>query len=75
MKADPLGKRIFRKKVSQCQKTERGNPLVSPGIVCNAENEKLFWFISLGQMIQFGTIKFRRTSKNYLGQFVWVEKN
>ena len=34
-----------------------------------------FWFSSLGQMIQFGTIKFRRTSKNYFGQFVWIEKN
>ena len=33
----------------------------TPGIVCYAENEKLFWFVSLGQMIQFGTIKFHRT--------------
>ena len=26
-------------------------------------------------MIQFGTRKFRRTSKNYFGQFVWIEKS
>ena len=25
-------------------------------------------------MIQFGTIKFRRTFKTYFGQFVWIEK-
>ena len=25
-------------------------------------------------MIQLGTIKFRRISKNYFGQFVWIEK-
>ena len=23
---------------------------------------------------QFGTIKFRKTFKNYFGQFVWIEK-
>ena len=57
------------------KKTERGNLLVSPGIVCYAEKEKKpFWFSSLGQMIQFVTIKFRRTLKNYFGQFVWIEK-
>ena len=51
------------------------NPLVSPGIVCYAEKEeKPFWFSSLGQMIQFGTVNFRRTFKNYFGQFAWIEK-
>ena len=53
----------------------KGDPLVSSGIVCYAEKEeKLFWFSSLGQMIQFGTVKFRTTFKNYFGQFVWIEK-
>ena len=56
------------------EKTERG-PLVSPGIVCYAEKEeKPFWFNSLGQMIQFETIKYHRTFKNYFGQFAWTEK-
>ena len=67
---------FFRKKSHNAEKTERGDPLVSPGMVCYAEKEeKPFWLSSLGQMIQFGTIKFRRTSKNYFGQFVWIEKS
>ena len=57
------------------KKTEKGDPLGSRGTVCYAEKEeKPFWFSSLGQMIQFGTIKFRRTFKNYFGQFVWIGK-
>ena len=57
------------------EKTGRMDPLVSPGIVYYAEKEEiLFLFKSLGQMIQFGTIKFRRTFKNYFGQFAWFEK-
>ena len=48
------GKIFFRKNVSQCRKkTERGDPLVSPGMVCYAgKQEKPFWFSSLGQMVQ-----------------------
>ena len=43
------------------KKTKRGHPFVSPSIVCCAlKKEKLFWFSSLGQMIQFDTIKFCR---------------
>ena len=57
------------------KKTERGDPLVSPGMVCYAgKQEKPFWFSSLGQMVQFGAIIFCRTLKNYFGQFVWIEK-
>ena len=57
------------------KKTERGDSLISSGMVCYAEKEEIpFWFNSLSQMIQFGTIKFRRTFKNYFGQFVWIEK-
>ena len=36
--------------------------------------EKIFWFSSLGQMVQFGAIIFCRTFKNYFGQFAWIEK-
>ena len=61
-----------------CCKTSKklkGDPLVSSGMVCYAGKEKkLFWFSSLGQMSQFGTIKLCRTFKNYFGQFVWIEK-
>ena len=63
--ARPFGE--FFSKKSQCRKKLKGDPLVSPGIVCYAEKEEK-------QMIQFGTIKFRRTFKNYFGQFVWIEK-
>ena len=52
----------------------KGGPFSLSGIVCYAEKEeKPFWFSSLGRMIQFGTIKFCRTFKNYFGQFVWIE--
>ena len=41
---------------------ERGDPLVSPGMVCYAgKQEKPFWFSSLGQIVQFGAIIFCRT--------------
>ena len=57
------------------KKIERGDPLVSPGMVCYAENQETpFWFSSLGQMMQFGAIIFCRTLRNYFGQFVWIEK-
>ena len=44
-------------------------------MVCYAEKQvKPFWSSSLGQMVQFDTIIFCRTFKNYFGQFVWIEK-
>ena len=64
-----------KKKSRSAEKNKRGDPLVSPGIVCYAEKqEKSFWFSSLGQIVQFGAIIFCRTIKNYFGQFVWIEK-
>ena len=46
------GKKIFRKKVTMPKKL-KGDPLVSPGMVCYArKQEKFFWFSSLGQMVQ-----------------------
>ena len=45
-------------------------------MVCYAEKQvKPFWSSSLGQMVQFDTIIFCRTFKNYFGQFVWIEKS
>ena len=72
----PFGEKIFRKKsLAVPKKNERGDPLVSPGMVCYAEKqEKPFWFSSLDQIVQFGAIIFCRTFKNYFGQFVWIEK-
>ena len=44
------------------KKNERGEPLVSPGMVCYAEKqEKPFWLSSLDQIVQFGAIIFCRT--------------
>ena len=65
-----------KKNVSQCRKKiERGDSLVSPGMICYAEKQvKPFWSSSLGQMVLFDTIIFCRTFKNYFGQFVWIEK-
>ena len=71
-KGDPLGKIFFLKKSHSAEKNERGDLLVSPGMVYYAE--KPFWFSSLGQIVQFGAIIFCRTFKNYFGQFVWIEK-
>ena len=69
------GNFFFEKKSRSAEKNERGDPLVSPGMVCYAEKqEKPFWFSSLGQIVQFGAIIFCRTFKNYFGQFVWIEK-
>ena len=69
----------FPKKMSRSaeEKLKGGNfsPLVLPGMVCYAEKQgKPFWSSSLGQMVQFDTIIFGRTFKNYFGQFVWIEK-
>ena len=68
-------KKIRKKCLAVPKKTERGDPLVSPGMACYAEKQvKPFWSSSLGQMVQFDTIIFCRTFKNYFGQFVWIEK-
>ena len=81
MQGGPFEEKKFRKKnpkknVSQCRKKiERGDSLVSPGMICYAEKQvKPFWPSSLGQMVLFDTIIFCRTFKNYFGQFVWIEK-
>ena len=48
-------KQNFRKKsFTMPKQTERGDTLISPGIVCRAEKKgKPFWFSSLGQIVQF----------------------
>ena len=80
MQGDPLRGKIFEKKIrKKClavpKKIERGDSLVSPGMVCYAKKQvKPFWSSSLGQMVQFDTIIFCRTFKNYFGQYVWIEK-
>ena len=63
LKGRPFGEIFFSRKKSLImpKKTERGDPLVSPGMVCYAgKQEEPFWFSSLGQMVQFGAIIFCR---------------
>ena len=70
-----IPKKIQKKCLAVPKKIERGDSLVSPGMICYAEKQvKPFWSSSLGQMVQFDTIIFCRTFKNYFGQFVWIEK-
>ena len=63
MQGDPLRKNFFSKKKSRsAKKNERGESLVSPGMVCYAEKqEKPVWFSSLDQIVHFDAIIFCRT--------------
>ena len=74
LKGNPLGKQsFFENSLTIPKKNRKGAPFSfsSTGMACHAEKEeKLFWFSSLVQMIQFGTMKFCRTFKNYFGQLL-----
>ena len=63
------------KKSHRAEKTKnlKGGPFSISRYCVLREEEKPFCFNSLCQIIQFGTIKFRKTFKNYFGQFVWIE--
>ena len=80
MQGGPFAEKKFRKKIrKKClavpKKNERGDSLVSPGMICYAEKQvNSFWSSSLGQMVLFDTIISCRTFKKYFGQFVWIEK-
>ena len=55
-------KQFWENKSHNAEKTEREDLLVSRGIVCYAKKKKkLLYFSSLGQILQFDTIKFCRT--------------
>ena len=71
MQGGPLRKIFFSKKKSRsAEKNERGESLVSPGMVCYAEKqekqEKPFWFSSLDQIVHFDAIIFCRTCRTIL---------
>ena len=75
LKGGPFGEKNSGKSLAVPKKNWKGDPLVSPGMVCYAgKQEKPFWFSSLDHIVQFGAILFCRTFKNYFGQFVWIEK-
>ena len=68
MQGGPFGEFFFRKKsLAVPKKNERGESLVSPGMVCYAEKqEKPFWFSSLDQIVHFDAIIFCRTCRTIL---------
>ena len=74
MKGDTLGKKFFPEKSLTCRKQLKGGTLWSrPVWYVTRENRKnLFWFSSLGQMVQFGAIIFCRT---FVELFWSVKKN
>ena len=76
MKGDPLSeKKVFEKSPTMPEKNWDEGPFsLARYCMLREKNAKLFWLSSLGQMVQFDTIKIRRTSKKYFGQFVWIEK-
>ena len=63
MQGGPFGENFFSEKKSRtAEKNDRGESLVSPGMVCYAEKqEKPFWFGSLDQIVHFDAIIFCRT--------------
>ena len=73
----PFGEKIFPvKKSHNAKRTEKGDALVSPGMVSYAgKQEKPFWFSSLGQMVQFGAVIFCRTFVELFWSVQMVLKN
>ena len=74
LKRDPLVEFFSRKKSHKAEKLKEGTHQSLPLLYVTRKKEKPFWFSSLSQMMQFGTIKFHITFRNYFGQFVWIEK-
>ena len=68
-----FGEKKIREKSHNAEKNWKGLPF-SLERYCMLSGKKPLWFSSLGQMFQVDIKKFRRTSKNYFGQFVWIEK-
>ena len=69
-----MARKKFEKKSRSAEKNERRPFRLARYGMLHGKTGKLFWFSSLVQMVQFGAIIFRRTFKNYFGQFGWIEK-
>ena len=74
LKGDPLRTLKNFRKSHNAEKTEMGTLWSRLVLYVTRKKGESFWFSSLGQIVQFDTIKFGRTFKNYFGQFVWIEK-
>ena len=73
LKWDPLRK-IFRKSLTVPKKS-KGRRFVSSSFVRYAKNEQLSYFNSIGQMVQFGVLKFRRTCRTILVSSCGLKKS
>ena len=51
----------------------KGGPYSFAGYYGTLKKEQLFYFSSLYQMVPFDTLKFRRSLKNYFGQFISLD--
>ena len=65
----------FFEKILNAEKNWKGPFSLVHYCVTRKKKEKPFWFSSLGQMVQFDTIKFHGTLYNNFGQFVRIEKS
>ena len=74
LKQDTLVKTISKTNPTMPKNLKGGPFSLARYCILRGKRRKTFWFSSPGQIIHFGTIKFRRTFKNYFGQFVWIEK-
>ena len=75
LKGRPFGEKfVFRKKFQKAERTDRGPFSISRYGMLRGKTGKTFLVQFVDQIVQFGAIIFRRTLKNYFGQFVWIEE-
>ena len=70
----PFGEFFVQKKSYNAEKTEGGPFSLYRYGMLRGKRKNHFGLVRPGQMIQFGTTKFCRTFKNYVDQFVYIEK-
>ena len=70
-----FGGNFFEKSLKVPKKLKEGPFSLSRYCMLRGKRGKLFLVQFASQMLQFGTIQFRRTFKNYFGQFAWIEKS
>ena len=75
LKGRPFGEKFFfRKKFQKAERTDTGPFSISRYGMLRGKTGKTFLVQFVDQIVQFGAIIFRRTLKNYFGQFVWIEE-
>ena len=71
----PLGKKFSKKRRAVPKKTGRGAFWSRPVLYVTLKHGTTLLVKFFDQMVQFDTLKYRRTFKNYFAQFVWIEKS